>query len=458
MKISSILLIAKREVHDLLRDRRTMMIILGLPAFLYPVFALIGIAFAYSLKDQPLRVGIIGIEHLPQQKAHPESLLVGSVLNVVTELYLDDPPLIIRDESDPFLQIFNPRFVPTTKGYGVLNVIPLTDEGEESLNTRKIDVLLIVPEDFTNQIRQKKNPKVTIKSREGDETSKLAMQKVNSALSTWQEAYFKVGLRRQGVDPELPFTIFDPRSERPVEARTAEELRDVLVKFLPFLLVMWTLAGAMHPAIDVTAGEKERGTMETLLISPALRSEIVSGKFLAIALFSYGSALWNLLWMIAGALFLGFVLPFPVVSLSGLVSVALLAIPLALIFTSIGLGVGVFARSPKEGQHYLIPLFIVVMPLQLWSMTPGITLSPILAAVPITGLSMVMQNLMSVSGEPITPLTWFSLILSLLLTVVAGLWFASSQFRRESVLFRGENGPSIITRFKLWFRESEQAE
>lgn len=456
MKISSILLVARREVRDLLRDRRTLMIILGLPAFLYPVFALIGIAFAYSLKDQALRVGVVGIEHLPKKIERAESLAIGGAAPLFAERNIDDPALILPDEADPAVQMFNPRYVPPTKGYGVLKVVPLEGDGEEALATRKVDVLLVVPADFAFDTRNKKKPTVTMKSRDGDETSKLAAQKLNTALTLWQEATFKVGLRREGKDPEQPFNVVDPRNEKPIEARTAEELRDVLVKFLPFLLVMWTLAGAMHPAIDVTAGEKERGTMETLLISPALRSEIVTGKFLAVAIFSYGSALWNLLWMIAGALFLGFVLPFPLVSIGGLVSAALLAIPLAFIFTSIGLGVGVFARSPKEGQHYLIPLFILVMPLQLWSMTPGMTLSPALAAVPITGISMVMQNLMSVSGEPISVATWLSLVGSLLVTVVAGLWFASSQFRRESVLFRGDSGPSLSVRIRSWFRESEE--
>ena len=117
----------------------------------------------------------------------------------------------------------------------------------------------------------------------------------------------EVRFARRGLpaDFDEPVAIIDPDDAKPAETRTADELRDVLVKFLPFLLVMWTMAGALHPAIDLTAGEKERGTMETLLICPAGRTEIVAGKFLAVFVFSYASALWNLLWMAAGALLLG---------------------------------------------------------------------------------------------------------------------------------------------------------
>ena len=84
------------------------------------------------------------------------------------------------------------------------------------------------------------------------------------------------------ADFDTPVEVRDPHSEKPAEKKVFDELRDVLVKVIPFLLVMWMLTGSIYPAIDMTAGEKERGTMETLLISPAERTEIVFGKFLAV--------------------------------------------------------------------------------------------------------------------------------------------------------------------------------
>ena len=86
----------------------------------------------------------------------------------------------------------------------------------------------------------------------------------------------------------------DPEKSKPVNERAAEDLFDVLVRIFPFILVMWALAGALYPAVDLCAGEKERGTMETLLISPASREEIVWGKFLTIWVFSGATALLNL--------------------------------------------------------------------------------------------------------------------------------------------------------------------
>ena len=127
-------------------------------------------------------------------------------------------------------------------------------------------------------------PEVRILGRDGDETSKLAWPASESSSSGGASASKEVRFARRGLpaDFDQPVAIIDPDDAKPAETRTADELRDVLVKFLPFLLVMWTMAGALHPAIDLTAGEKERGTMETLLICPAGRTEIVAGKFLAV--------------------------------------------------------------------------------------------------------------------------------------------------------------------------------
>ena len=83
------------------------------------------------------------------------------------------------------------------------------------------------------------------------------------------------------------------------------------------MLVMWSLAGALHPAIDLCAGEKERGTMETLLISPASRLEIVAGKFLAVWTLSTATVWWNLLWMGGGSLAGGYFLGLNLVRVDG---------------------------------------------------------------------------------------------------------------------------------------------
>ncbi len=182
----------------------------------------------------------------------------------------------------------------------------------------------------------------------------------------------------------------------------ADELRDVLVKVIPFLLVMWMLTGAIYPAIDMTAGEKERGTMETLLISPAERTEIVLGKFLAVDVprvrhghverAADGGG---------GGGRAGVLRRHPLLSLPGLAACVLAALPLAMLFAAVCLTLGVFARSTKEGNYYMVPMFFVVLPLAYWSMTPGMELDAFTSWVPVANALLLQQRLMAVRTGPV---------------------------------------------------------
>jgi len=443
MRRSLVRLIAAREIRDLLRDRRTLLIILVLPALLYPAFVIVGLAFAVSMLEQKTVIGIVGAEHLPRAKQHPEALLAGGVLALEADRRWDDPPLI---EDGKFMS----RFYRTEALSGQMELRLLASDDRGPLDGREVDAILVIPPNVMSDIENGKRPELRILGRDGDETSKLAVTRVGAVVGRWREQVKVVRFARQGkpADFDEPVAIVDPEASKPVEIRTADELRDVLVKFLPFLLVMWTMAGALHPAIDLTAGEKERGTMETLLICPAGRTEIVAGKFVAVFVFSYMSALWNLLWMAAGAILLGLFLPTPILSFSGLGWTALLAAPLAALFSSLALGLGAFARSTKEGQYYLLPLMMLTLPLSMLALTPGLKLTPFLSAIPVSGLSLILQNLLAISGEPISVWSWLTGVGSLVACVALTLTWASWQFRRESVLFRGEEGPSL----RAWLR------
>ena len=443
MRRTVVRLIAEREIRDLLRDRRTLLIVLGLPALLYPAFVVVGLAFAVSMMDQKTVIGVVGMEHLPAASSHPEALLAGAALAVEADRKWDDPALFANGQ-------FNPKFLKGDAAPGTLVVRPLPTADRGPLNAREVDAMLVIPPDVMAGVERGARPEVRILGRDGDETSKLAVSRVGAVVGRWRDRLKAVRFARRGLpaDFDEPVAIIDPDVAKPAETRTADELRDVLVKFLPFLLVMWTMAGALHPAIDLTAGEKERGTMETLLICPAGRTEIVAGKFLAVWVFSYASALWNLLWMAAGAVLLGALLPNPILSFAGLGWAALLAAPLAALFSSLALGLGAFARSTKEGQYYLLPIMVLTLPLSMYALTPGLKLTPALAAVPVSGLTLILQNLLAVSGEPVSALTWVLGVGSLVACVGLALAWASWQFRREAVLFRGEEGPSL----RAWWR------
>ncbi len=343
MRISIVRLIAGRESRDLLRDRRTLFLILGLPVILYPVFALVGFVFAMSMLEQKVIIGVSGLEYLPQSKEHPEAFIGGSVLIVEADRPEDFPPLIVDGK-------FLPDYLSALTQLGTIIIRPLDSDDESAVHQRQVDAMLIVPPNLTQMIAKGERPAVRIVGREGDEASKMAVKRLGNILHRWNAKLKEVRFARKGLPAHFdePVEIHDPQDAQPLGVKTASELRDSLVKFFPFLLVMWTMAGALHPAIDLTAGEKERGTMETLLISPAERSEIVAGKFLAISFFSYLAAVWNVLWMGGGALILSWFLPFQFLSLCGLAWSILFALPLAMMFSAIAIGLGVFAQHERR--------------------------------------------------------------------------------------------------------------
>jgi sodium transport system permease protein len=330
----------------------------------------------------------------------------------------------------------------------VAKVLDATDDEalRALLASRQVDAVVVVDAETAAKLERGERPSMRVLGRDGEENSKLAVQRVSAALRRWSEDVKTVRFARRGLPPDFdrPIEVRDPQSEKTSEKKVADELRDMLVKVIPFLLVMWMLTGSVYPAIDMTAGEKERGTMETLLISPAERTEIVMGKFFATACFGFGTSLWNVLLMVVAVAVAPLLAPsifgHGLISLPGLAACILAAIPLALLFAALALALGIFARSTKEGNYYMVPLFFIVLPLAYWSMTPGIELDGFTSWVPMANALLLQQRLMSVRPDAFPWQHVPAVFLSLTACVALALWAAVRQFHRESVLFREAQG------------------
>ena len=274
-----------------------------------------------------------------------------------------------------------------------------------------------------------------------DEQGSLAFRHVREVLSAWGERIVRRRLDRDGKAADYTRPI---RTEAENVATPAESGASVWAKLFPFLLVMMSLTGAFYPAVDLCAGEKERGTMETLLICPASRAEIVMGKFLTVVLASMSTAILNLLsmgltgWQLArqlGAITKGGP---PLMAPPSLVSAGwmiLLLVPLSAFFSAVCLALAVLAKSMKEGQYYMTPLYMVALPLIFVTLVPGIKLELFTSLIPITGVSLLLRTLMQ--GDYAVARTYMLQVL--VPTVVYGwmaLQWAINQFEREDVLFR----------------------
>ncbi len=422
---SIVRLIWFREMREQLRDRRTMSMSLLLPLLIYPLAAVGLMQLATGVATEQHTIGIVGAHHLPEKspRAHGADFvraasLIASATDPVSgwNLYRAQKRL----QAFPSFLVRNKNKLRAAPQYLTIPEEALTmrfkrlsrKNAMKALEDRKVDVILIVPPNFHTallQARPGKQPVLAIRSIPGDDTSARAARRLFALLLRWQRDVKETQFARQSLPTtfDVPFYILDSELQKSIETQATDDLYELFIRIFPIILVMWSLAGALYPAVDLCAGEKERGTMETLLISPAQREEIVLGKFFAIWVFSGATALLNLLsmsvtaWQFSGALGQA-----PIQGM-GVVWCVVLILPLSAFFSAICLAIGAYARSTKEGQYYLMPLFLVTMPLVMVTMAPGVKLSPLTSLIPVTGVSLLLHKLLTTDTLANVPWLFF---------------------------------------------------
>jgi sodium transport system permease protein len=418
-------LIFRREVRDQLRDRRTLFMIFVLPILLYPLLGIGMLQFSLSFEQKPRTVYVVGPEYLPEKPR---------LLNAEGNGF--DPSLFDLPDEAGRLQV-----------HAVANDVPWTDHElrRSALRSGLADAMVIIPRDVTKQLEESGSARIPVMYHSANDRSQNTYLRVREVLTRWKEMVVSGRLVRDNK----PASYTDPVQIRVEDvARREEQGGSVWARLFPFLLVMMSLTGAFYPAVDLCAGEKERGTMETLLISPASRAEIVIGKFLTVVLASMVTALLNLASM--GLTGFHMASQFRAISstdpqrsplalsaptLASAAWMIVLLIPLSVFFSAVCLSLAVLAKSMKEGQYYMTPLYMVSLPLIFLSLAPGIELNLFYSLVPITGVALLLRALMQ--GEYDVASHYFLAVL--LPTVgygVVALRWAIDQFQREGVLFR----------------------
>lgn len=208
---------------------------------------------------------------------------------------------------------------------------------------------------------------------------------------------------------------------------------------LPFILIVFCFLGAMYPAIDLAAGEKERGTLQTLLLVPVARWRLVVGKLLVVFVTGVVAAVLSLVglgvWLglqsgqLEGALG-------EVLGAIGVVDLSLIGamlVPTSLIFASLLLGISIYAKSFKEAQSYIAPLNMLVMVPAFMATLPGVELDLATAWIPVTNVALAVKDLVKGTMETELLVIVFA---SSMLVGAALLWVSTWWFSRESVVFR----------------------
>jgi sodium transport system permease protein len=402
MSVRNIGVVYRKELIDSLRDRRTVISMIFVPLLIMPMLT-IGMGV--------LSVMLVGVA----MREIPRVMVLGG----------EDSPHVVAELQ----QLKGVRIVPSEPDYA------------EEISNQQIRAAVEIPEGFEAKLAAGEPSTVKIYMYEGELRSGFGADRLQRFFRELRDRAIRERLEARQLPDSLvrPFDI-EQKNVAPPEKVGGE----ILGGMVPYFVILLCLTGAMYPAMDLTAGEKERGTMETILCSPVSRTHLVLGKFLMVLTasivtaglaitsmaVSFGAGKKMLLGLTHGATDAALQIT---ITGKAMVSIFLVVLPLAVFFSAALLALSLFAKSFKEAQSYISPLMIVLVLPAVAALLPGVELSPALALVPVLNTSLVSKEIITGTYH------WGMIVLIFLSSsIYAGvaISIAVRLFQREDVLFR----------------------
>jgi sodium transport system permease protein len=399
MNLKAIGVVYRKELTEWLRDRRTLISTVLVPLLAFPI----------------LMVGITALA----------TIMIGNAEKEV-------PRVMIVGGSD------SPQLLEALQKNDQIKVVPYADNWKDQISNKEIRAAVEIPKGFQAALAGGTAPPVNIYFYRGELKSGFGADHLQKAVEAYRDAVVKDRLSAKN----LPTSVLTPFEIKQDNVAPPEKVGGAGVGgFIGYAVILLCMTGAMYPAIDLTAGEKERGTIETVLSSPISRLDLVVGKFLLVFSASLASAILSVTSMgtsfaILGHTHLMATANGPMELNLGLVSVVavfFMALPLAFLFSAVLMTIASFAKTYKEAQSYLTPMtFLVVIP-AVASVMPGVELNSKLALIPVLNTSLVCKEIITGTYH------WGSILMIFCSTCVyaaAALFLAVKMFQREDVLFR----------------------
>ncbi|DAC50362.1 MAG: hypothetical protein CMO41_04740 [Verrucomicrobiales bacterium] len=391
--------IAKKELVEFVRDWRTILAILVIPLLMFP---LLFILFPLLLASEAAELDALVVDVLVQGDDIPAELglmLNNSSLNITYE-----PLPTIEELSSPV-------------------------GDEERLRNGTVDLIL----------RLRMNESIleyAVLYQSTSEQSLEARSRTFDVLAGWEENETIRRISDAGLDPEetLDPLQWDGEISQSDVATSGEQAGMALSLFIPLVLSVWTFSSAIQPSIDMTAGERERGTLEALLGLPCTRMELLLGKWLAVATITGVGVLLQ----VAGLLFaIGYlatsdIISTPSVSLTALLLLCLAVLLFAIMVVAFELALAMRSHSVKEAGSILGPAVLIILFPALF--TQVINLDGIEAfwfAVPVVNVLLALRELLMnriVFGHVVV---W---LVSSSLYALGAAYYAARQFKREDIV------------------------
>jgi sodium transport system permease protein len=400
MSLRNVGIVYRKELRESLRDRRTLTSMIVVPILIMPLLT--------------IGVGVVMTK------------IVGSAQDEVANV------MVVGGQDSP--QVLSA--LDSAKG---IHVVPFQADYVQRISNKKLRAAVEIPAGFDASLQQQAAGTVKIYNYKGDLKSGFASQKLENFFRDYRDRAVRQNLQSRN----LPQNLTTPFSIEQQNVASAQQVGgEVIGGILPYFIIILCLTGAMYPAMDLTAGEKERGTIETILCSPVSRVHLVLGKFLTVLTASLCSGLLSLISMgVSFQLAKQFLnttakgdSPFNFsIGLPTIAIIFLMVVPLAVLFAAGLLAIALCAKSYKEAQSYISPLMIVVIMPAVIGMLPGVEMSARMSIIPVLNTSLICKEIATGTYH------WnsiFTILISTSVYAAAALFIAVKLFQREDVLFR----------------------
>lgn len=398
--------IFKKEMIDILRDKKTIFMMIILPLLLYPI----------------LMVGASSIMSMSINKM--EQTTVNIAFN--------------NNPSDNLINILN-----KTNEYdeAKVNIIKV-DDYKEALDNETLDAYIEINEN--NDIQSYK-----IYTNSSKNNSYTAEKRIKEALDEYKEEIVEMNIAQEGLDAQK---TLEPITYETLDIAKNEEIAgNILGQILPFILIIGVLLGSIYPAIDVMAGEKERGTLETLFTLPISNLELVMGKYMAVSFCAVVTAFLNIISILISIGFMTLTagianemgmpkFDFTQMIFPGIITMICIGL-FAMVVSAISMCVCSLAKSFKDAQNYITPVMLIIMIPSYVSMIPNIELDGFTSTIPVVNISLLIKSVLSFKFDlNLIAIVFVSNFAFMILSVL----LLSKMFNSEEILFGNNRSFSFL--------------
>ncbi len=471
--------LTSKELRETLRDRRTIVTLILMPLLVYPILSLVFRTVLMSTLEGSLGGGKPAVLKIAFDSNLDESKTITFIQTMGHQIDLIDATVVAeleRTESNSQTNTLDPAPVGNAGNTSSeiasseIGTPEITNVGkgpkfdkfvahqwfrpnEEDLSLSMSEVVLKNDVDlgvgFVFPTHNKAGMPVGISIvRRNTANGRAAAEYFQEKLRNLNRVQVADRLRRNGLMADDPLGLqpivvaVDP--DAPPSTSTFS-----LASLIPLVLVLMTVTGAVYPAIDLTAGERERGTLETLMAAPVPKVSILMAKFFAVWTVAIFTALLNMVGMAATVWTFQFekILLGPGgFSLPVILKIFGLLVLFSAFFSALMLAVTSFARSFKEAQAYLIPIILLSMGPGLMAMNPALKLAGIFCVTPMVNVLLLGRDVINQDVE------WFPAMLAVVSTALYALVairFAANRFGGDDVLYASQGSfGDLITRPK----------